>query len=146
MVKAKEFWNYLCNELDYRFFAGVVCKGLKPLYDKMSPDFLHYIPAVNERVALGLASGASLSGVKSGILINVDGIYSIYEPLINFVNDYKIPFLILAYNENGRKIELGIPKSELKDDKFTVKLKTLSNKSEKLQIPGIFYIRKGIIT
>ena len=23
MVKAKDFWEYLCEELDYRFFAGV---------------------------------------------------------------------------------------------------------------------------
>lgn len=146
MVKAEEFWEYLCNELDYRFFTGVPCEGLKPLYDKMSPDFLHYVPAVNEKVALGMASGASLSGVKSGVLINVNNIYTIYDPLFNFVNEYKIPFLILAYNESGRKIELGIPKSELKDDKFNNKLKILSEKSENLQVPGVLYIGKGVIT
>ena len=146
MVKAKEFWDYLCNELDYRFFTGVPCNGLKPLYDTMNPDFLHYVPAVNERVAIGMASGASLSGVKSGVLISVANIHAVYEPLFNFVNEYKIPFLILVYNEGGKKIDLGLPKSELKGNKFTTKLKILSNKSEKLQVPGIFYIGKGVIT
>jgi len=145
MVKAKEFWDYLCNGLDYRFFTGVPCNGLKPLYNTMNPDFLHYVPAVNERVAVGMASGASLSGVKSGVLISATNIHAVCEPLVNFVNEYKIPFLILVYNEVGKKIDLGLPKSELKDDKFTTKLKMLSNKSERLQVPGVFYIGKGVI-
>ena len=25
MVKAKDFWDYLCMDLGYRFFSGVVC-------------------------------------------------------------------------------------------------------------------------
>ena len=35
MVKAKEFWNYLCGELGYKFFSGVACPGLSPLYKEM---------------------------------------------------------------------------------------------------------------
>jgi sulfopyruvate decarboxylase TPP-binding subunit len=146
MVKAKEFWEYLCEELDYRFFTGVPCKGLKSLYDEMNPDFLHYVPAVNERVAIGMACGASLAGIKSGVLINADNIHVIHDPIVNFVSKYNISFLILAYSESNKKLNLGIPKSELKDNKFVNKLKLLSNKSEKLQVPGIFYVGKGVIT
>jgi sulfopyruvate decarboxylase TPP-binding subunit len=147
MIKAKEFWGYLCNELDYRFFAGVPCKGLKPLYDTMNPEFMHYIPAVNERVAVGVVSGARLAGVKGGILIDMKNIYIIHDLLLNFSNEYKIPFLIIAYNEDYKEIKLfNTPKSELNNDKFVNKLKTLTNKSEKLQAPVILAVGKGVIT
>ena len=69
MVKAKDFLNYLCKELDYRFFAGVACPGLSPLYKKMDSEFMHYVPAVNERIGLGLVSGAYMAGYKGCLLM-----------------------------------------------------------------------------
>lgn len=69
MVKATEFWNFLCEEMDYRLFSGVPCLELKPLYDKMSPKFLHYMPATDERAAFGIALGAAMSDVKTGVLV-----------------------------------------------------------------------------
>jgi len=147
MVKAKEFWNYLCNELDYRFFAGVPCKGLKPLYDKISSEFMHYIPAVNERVAVGIVSGARLAGIKSAILINANNIYAVYDLVFNFNSIYEIPFLIIVYNEGNKKLKFfNIPKLELNANDYISKLKTLVNKSEKLQVPVILVVGKGVIT
>jgi len=146
MIKAKDFWNYLCNELDYRFFAGIPCKGFKPLYDKMSPEFMHYIPAVNEQVALGMASGANLAGIKSGILIDFDNIYILYNWLFNFNMKYDVPFLIIAYKESDKKMQLsGLLKAELYDNKFKSKLKSLTTKLEKSELPGLLIIGKGVI-
>lgn len=146
MIKAKDFWNYVCNELDYRFFSGVPCKGFKPLYDKMNPEFMHYIPAVNEQVALGMANGANLAGIKSGILIDFDNIYVIYDWLFNFSTTYEVPFLIIAYKESDKKIQLpGLPKSELHDNKFESKLKRLTTKLEKTELPGLLIIGKGVM-
>ncbi len=146
MIKAKDFWNYLCNELDYRFFAGIPCKGFKPLYDKMNPEFMHYIPAVNEQVALGMASGANLAGIKSGILIDFDNIYVIYNWLFNFNMIYDVPFLIIACKESDKKTQLsGLLKAELYDNKFESKLKSLTTKLEKSELPGLLIIGKGVI-
>ncbi len=146
MIKAKDFWDYVCNELDYRFFSGVPCKGFKPLYDKMNPEFMHYIPAVNEQVALGMANGANLAGIKSGILIDLDNIYVIYNWLFNFSMTYEVPFLIIAYKESDKEVQLpGLPKFELYDNKFESKLKRLTTKLEKAELPGLLIIGKGVI-
>jgi len=145
MVKAKEFWDYLCNELDYRFFSGVPCEGLKPLYDTMSVDFMYYVPAVNERVALGMSSGAQLAGAKSAILIDIDNIYTVYNSLFNFTNVYKIPVLIIAYKNKGSKINIGMPHKEMSEIRFKPGLKKFIETMETEEIPGVFVIKEGIL-
>jgi len=149
MVKAKEFWNYLCNELDYRFFAGVPCNGLKPLYDTMSPEFMHYIPAVNERVAVGIVNGACLAGLKSAILIDIDNIYNVYDLLFNFSNVYKIQFLIVAYKNKESKMDLNksgfdIPHKML-NTRFKADLKKFTDICEKDGLTGIIIIEEGVL-
>jgi len=140
MVKAKEFWNYLCMDLEYRFFAGVVCPGLVPLYKKMSSDFMHYIPAANESIALGLVSGAYLSGFKGGLLM--DGQFlSDVQRLLNFNLNYKIPLLIIGYGEDN--LDINIP---------TINVKKLSDikKADKIYesklSPVIINIKEGLIS
>ena len=147
MVKAKVFWNYICNELDYRFFSGVVCEGFVPLYDEMSAEFMHYIPAANERIALGMAAGARMTNLKSGILIDYKNIYVLYDWLFNFNKVYRVPVLIIVYNDNKEKLNLtGFPKSELNSSvNFNKKLKSFVNKIEKDRLPGILSIGKGVI-
>ena len=90
MVKAKDFWNYLCEELDYRFFAGVACPGLSPLYKKMDSKFMHYIPAVNEKIGLGLVSGAYMAGYKGALLMDMEFAYDITS-FIRFNVNNRIP-------------------------------------------------------
>lgn len=149
MVKAKEFWNYLCEELATRYFAGVPCVGLKPLYDKMDSRMLFYCPAVNEHVALGLVSGAFFVGVKGGILIHIDRSYNIIDGLVSFNLEYKVPLLIIAYNErddNRFKKVLSLYKIPYKNFSGELKnLKFIVNKIEKLSSPGICIIGEGEI-
>ena len=64
------FLKFLCEELDYRFFSGVPCCGFKPIYDCMSSKFMHYVPAVSERVAFGVSVGASVAGIKSVVMVD----------------------------------------------------------------------------
>lgn len=110
MVKAKDFWETICNNLEYRFFSGVACPGLLPLYKQMSSDILHYVPAANERIALGLVSGAYLSGFKGGVLLDGRFVTDL-ERLISFNLNYKVPFLMISYG--GKYVDLDIPATTL---------------------------------
>jgi hypothetical protein len=137
MVKAKDFWNVLCNDLDYRFFAGVACPGLLSLYKTMSPEMMHYIPAANERIALGLVSGVYISGFKGALLMDMRFESDIIR-LLNFNIEYKIPFLIIGYGSSG----LSLPKVELKSLKD---LNTIDKKSVAKLLPGIITIEEGTL-
>jgi len=148
-MEAKEFWKLLCEEMDYRFFAGVPCKGLKPLYDSMSPQFMHYIPAVKEDVALALTSGAALTGTKSAVLIKFNRLYNMFDCVSSFNNAYKIPVLILAYGDSD-KIELvktltthKIPYRVLRDVRRDLRyvIKRIENSS----VPGVAIIEEGVL-
>ncbi len=99
MVKAKDFWDYLCEELGYRFFAGVACRGLKPLYGSMNSKFMHYIPAVDEKVALGLVNGARIAGVKGAVLMSANYLLDVSNTLLSFNKQYEVPALIICYDE-----------------------------------------------
>lgn len=148
MIRAKEFWLYLCEDLNYRFFAGVPCVGLKPLYDKMNSKIMHYIPAVKENTALGMANGARLAGVKSCILMDMNKLYNIMDWILSFNLEYKVPILIVAYGDsydlrfNKVLSSYKIPHRVMKDLKD---LKFIANKSEKLAKPCICIIGKGVI-
>ena len=95
MVEAKEFINYLCNELEFRFFSGVPCVELQLFYNEMNSDFLHYVPAVNETVAVGIVSGMWLSGTKGCVIIDSKKIDSV-RPVLDYVSfKLKIPALFV---------------------------------------------------
>jgi len=151
MVKAKDFWEYLCNELEYRVFSGVPCLGFKPLYDNMNSDIMHYIPAVKEDIALGIMSGAALSGWKTGIFLHIDEAYSVLNWLEKFNLEYKVPLMVFIYKDEDNtllnkfismnkinKISLG--------DGFKRQLKTLNSKIEDTLSPGIVFIGKDLLT
>lgn len=147
MIKVKEFWEVLCEELDYRFFTGVPCLGLKPVYDKMDQRIMHYVPATKENTALGLASGVSLSGVKSGILINIDRLHNILDWLVSFNLEYKIPLLVIAYNKDNSKFKkvLSSYKIPYKISNDLTDLRFIVKKLEKLSVPGVFIIGEGMV-
>jgi sulfopyruvate decarboxylase TPP-binding subunit len=151
MVKAKEFWQYLCEGLNYRFFAGVPHINLKPLYDGMSSEIMHYIPAVRESTALGIVSGAYLAGVKGGIFLYVEEFEDLLKWLRRFNLKNKIPLLIFVYDDKDDNIgfydilsSYKIPYIFLKDN-FEKRLKEISDKSEKLSIPGVVIIKGGVL-
>lgn len=132
MVKAKDFWKYLCNELDYRFFAGVPCKGLNFLYSTMSPDFMHYVPAVTEQIAVSFVNGATLAGVNSAVLMSVDAANKLD---LDFNKENTLPLLIIASGINKPKVIYSL---ELTED-----LEGCLNKMVKRNKPGVLFIREG---
>ena len=91
MVKAKEFWTELCDKHGYRFFTGVPFEEVAELYKEMNTELMHYIPASNEHIAYSLASGAWVSGFRSGILLTVDKINRLdFDPALG------IPILLIT--------------------------------------------------
>ena len=139
MVKAKDFWHYLCNELEYRFFAGLPALRLKPLYNKMNSKFMHYIPAANEQIALWLANGAKLGGVKSGVIMPSKKLNYID---FDFNHEFKLPILILT--DDKIKLTNKINSAELKED-FDESVGNLVKKIEKNNKLGVLFIGEGVL-
>lgn len=144
MVKAQEFWNFLCEECDYRIFSGVACKGLLSLYKTMSSEFMHYIPAANEKIALGIVSGACMGGFKGGILMDMRFKNEI-ATLLKFNVDYKIPFLIIGYGTKDDKLIYDFPSTYISDDDYKTKIKKIIKKSETELVPGLIVIGEGVL-
>jgi len=147
MVKAKDFLNFLCDSLDYRFFAGVPCPGLDLIYKAMSPEFMHYIPAANERLALGLVSGAYFAGLKGGILIDMRYGYDLTS-LLNFNITHRVPFLTIGYTEldvENTNLVYDFPKAVL-TDRYKTKISELIKEIEAESVPGLLVIKEGVLS
>ena len=144
MVKAKEFWNYLCEELDYRFFAGVACSGLAPLYKKMNANIMHYIPAANERIALGLVSGAYTAGFKGGLLMDMKFAYDLAS-LFKFNIDYKIPFLVIGYGDKDSMLSYDFPRAVITTENFQKKTSSVIKDIENKGVPGLIVFKEGVL-
>ena len=145
MIKIKNFWNYLCKDLDYRFFSGKPCLGFKSLYKTMNPEIMHYIPAANSTTAVGLVSGASLLGHKGVVLLDDYGLYDILSIIDKFNIKYQIPFLLLIYN-NGIKIKntLNLPIINISKN-YKEELLCLDNKITARGLPGIVLFNDGVL-
>jgi hypothetical protein len=149
MVKAKDFWNCLCEELGYRFFAGVPCKGLDPLYKKMNPKFMHYVPAANEKIALGLVSGAYVAGLKGAVLMDSKFLLDLANYITDFNFEHEIPLLIIAYTEKDTEFPFRLPKTKLSKSScldYRKCLKSVDSRSERLGKPGIITIKGNILS
>ena len=144
MIKAKEFWNYLCGELDYRFFAGVACEGLKPLYNKMDTKIMHYIPAANERIAVGIVSGANIAGFKAGLLLDMRFAYDLTS-VLEFNINHKIPFIIIGYGRKKNKVAYDFPTVYISNNNYKSALKQVTSKLELESVPGLVIIGKGVL-
>ena len=137
MVKAKGFWKHLCDKLEYRLFAGVPCSGLNPLYKTMNIDIMHYIPASNERIALGIVSGGWLSGVKGGVLLSESSIIGLGNE-IKMIKDFNIPMLFIVYSDIERTYPFC---SKNLSDNFEADLNKISGRNK----PSILLIKGGIL-
>jgi sulfopyruvate decarboxylase TPP-binding subunit len=141
----KEFWNFLCKELKYVFFSGVACPGLSPFYKVMSSDFMHYVPAVNEKVALGIVSGAYLAGYRGGLLIDMKFAYDMTS-FLSFNTENRIPLLIIGYNDQEDfMFNVDLPVAYITTEDFKDDVRRVSTKSESDKIPGFIVIDKGVI-
>jgi len=146
MVKAKDFWKYLCEELDYRFFAGVACPGLLPLYKKMDSKIMHYVPAANERIALGMVTGAQLAGLKGAVLLDIKFMYDLTS-MFSFNIEHRIPLLIIGYNSEEREDLLvhDFPMAFIVDDSFKADVSQVVSRSEAEEVPGLIVFEKGVL-
>lgn len=149
MVKAADFWEFICEELDYRFFAGVVCKGFDFLYRKMKPDYMHYVPAVTEQTAIGLVVGASITSFKAAVLIHEDGVFDFIKIYNQFISKNPSSFMIFMYTETELCKKLlrtqKIPSIILTDD-FKKSLIRFDKRIIKNQQCGVVIVGKDTIT
>lgn len=86
----------MCEELGFRFFTGAPTENFKIFFETMKPSMLHYIPSINSNIALGLVSGAYLSGIRGALFIEMECLISIKDELTAFNKRYKIPILIIT--------------------------------------------------
>ncbi len=131
MVKAKEFLEFICNDLEYRFFTGTPCLEFKSIYNNMDSRIMHYIPAVDENSAANIVSGSSITGIKSMIMMPANKIFNIIGLLNFFILKYNIPFLILSHGSKDQISlfnKVGIY-SKFIDTDYRKYLRFVSNKS-----------------
>lgn len=137
MVKAKEFWKYICEELNYKLFAGVPCLGLSPLYKVINKSNMTYIQAANERIALGIVSGVLLSGSKAGVLLHENAFSGLLSE-IKMVKSFNVPILLIVYSDS--KMSYPFWHKELSDD-FNKDLNIIY----KRKTPSILLIKEGVL-
>lgn len=132
MVKAKEFVEFLCNELNYKFFVGDSVPGLLGIHCAL-PDVesLHYIPAVNTESAMGLATGAVLAGVKTIVIIDIE------ELEVLNLKYRSLPFLFITKAEKVNRTDL------LKSTILLKSVKSLIKKIDQQKRAGVIYIKEG---
>lgn len=138
-MKEKELLNCLCNEFNYRLFAGMPYIGFKKLYDSMDSNIMHYIPTAKENIAVGIISGARLAGVNGVVLINASKICNIVDWLLSFNFVYKVPILILAYDNYYNLDKLlplyNIDFKHLSEDGFKDDIECVTEKMMDISVP-----------
>lgn len=93
MVKAKDFWMKICEEMDYRFFTGIPYKEAADLYKYMDSNIMHYIPAASEDIAVKMATGTWISGFKSAVILEAEKLKRVN---LNFNTSNNIPVLFIT--------------------------------------------------
>jgi len=93
MISSDHFWKILKNT-GFSFFSGVPCSILKPVLSNI-PEDVEYVIAVREDSALGIASGAYLTGRRSAIFIQNSGLGNIINALTSFSLIYRVPVLLV---------------------------------------------------
>ena len=148
MVKAKEFWEVVCDKLGYRFFCGVACKGFDPLYKSMDPGKMHYVPAVNERTAFGLATGVSFGGIKSAVFIHNQGLaeLAVVESYIKEMTTHLMIFVSGIPKDKKILTQLTSPQLLIKNKSNTItRVVKFSNDLYENNDVGIVLFGEGII-
>ena len=80
-----------------RLFTGVPCSFFQSAYALFRGQRSDlYIPAANEGVALAVATGAELAGVKTAVLIQNSGIGNLVNPLTSLNAPYALPSLLFV--------------------------------------------------
>lgn len=84
----------LCHKYQFEFFTGTPCSYLKPFINSVIDDpASHFVVAVNEGEAVGLAAGAWLGGKKSVVMFQNSGLGNAVNPITSLSKAFEIPFL-----------------------------------------------------
>jgi len=160
-MKASLLVGYL-KKKGYRFYSGVPCSILKEALEEILKDkTIRYLPAVRENAALGVASGAYLTGNKSCILMQNSGLGNIINGLTSFNLIYKIPVLMfitwrgfmgkdapehIIMGDRMLSIlkEIGIP-YKVMTEKHKADINWAMKTMEKKRIPVALIVKKGLI-
>ena len=130
-MEVGELVRYLSGVLEFRFFTGVEGVYLNPLYDKLDPELLYYIPALSPDTAIAMANGVSIGGIKSLVFMKQTDFERVKNSVI-------LPILIILISDSNYK-----PK-ELKSFRLTDKpesvLKRVNNYITKKEQPCVLLI------
>jgi hypothetical protein len=139
-MRVCDFWNTLCIDLNYRFFSGIPVADFKVMQGSMDSEFLHFVPTLDEGIALGLISGAKLSGVNGTVIMGAKAFDSITAQFNGFNIFFNIPVLFIVDNEYN---PLGLNQCILDDDPIVInKLVDHINDNNE---SSILVVRKGIL-
>ena len=145
------------------FLSGVPCSIFRNILIDIENDAdFTYIPAVREDGALGIAAGGSLSGKRSGILIQNSGLGNVINGLTSLNLIYKIPvFMIISWRgyqgkdapehiimgaEMTNFLEtMNIPYKVFEEDNFERVISELSVTMDSLKTPVAAILKDGLI-
>ncbi len=139
-MKLYEFWNVLCIDSEYRFFSGIPTGDFKAIYESMSPEFLHFVPTLNEVLALGLVSGVSLAG-SSGAVMMAAKAFDLIKPQFDGFNEvFDVPVLFIVEDEyNPLALHQGILENDTSIINKLIAYITTKNKS------AILVVKEGTL-
>ncbi|MHC4267398.1 MAG: thiamine pyrophosphate-binding protein [Planctomycetota bacterium] len=162
MLKSGDFAQVLISS-GYDFFTGVPCTIIGNLITNLTDrSDVTYIPAVREDVAVGVASGAYMTGKIPVVLMQNSGLGQCLNALTSLNLIYKLPCLLivtwrgfegkdapehLVMGKTCKKLldTVGIPHFTFNPDN----IRTFVNHSYKLitenKGPVALFLKKGII-
>ncbi len=161
MIDTKLFLKKL-KKTGYTFFAGVPCSILKNLLKEIENDpEISYIPAVRENAALGVASGAYLTGKKPCVLMQNSGLGNIVNAITSFNHIYKIPSLVIMTwrgfegKDAPEHIIMGKIMTELLDElkmpykvigeNFDMDIEWADGIISKTSLPAVLILKDGLL-
>ena len=127
MLNTEKFGEAL-KDKGFNFFSGVPCSFLKDFIN-YAISRCNYIGAANEGEAVAIASGATLGGEKSVVLMQNSGLTNAVSPLMSLNYTFKLPVLgfVSFRGEEGLNDE---PQHELTGKKTTELLELMKIKWE----------------
>lgn len=117
-MKVKDFWQNLCLAHQFNFFSGVPFGDAAFLFNTLSPKLLHFVPAVNESVALGIVGGVVSAGFRGAVIISESGFDTGFIQIKDYIVPNHLPVLFITlgdYNPFGFKVFNLTSLSVLKD-------------------------------
>jgi phosphonopyruvate decarboxylase len=146
----------------FNFFTGVACSLLASLIEELSQGEPRYLPAVREDLAVGLASGAFLSGRWPAVLMQNSGLGYCLNALTSLNLIYRIPLLLIVgfrgyqgkdapehevMGRHGEHIlkEVGIPVWVPEPDRLSETITQADSAMRRDRIPVAVLIRPGVL-